>query len=78
MAIRTTIYLDQALLERSRKFVPPRGLSQLINDLLAERIAELERQALIAEVREGYIVTRAERQEVAEEWQALDREGWPV
>jgi hypothetical protein len=39
MPARTTIYLDEALVARARRLVPARGLSQLVNELLAERIA---------------------------------------
>lgn len=78
MTTRTTIYLDEALLERARRFVPPRGLSQVLNDLLAERVAELERAEFEAEMREGYIATRADREKLNEDWQIVDGEGWPA
>jgi hypothetical protein len=77
MATRTTIYIDDELLERARQFVPARGLSSLLNELLAERIAALEREKIIAEMREGYIATREERREVARDWEAVALEGWP-
>jgi metal-responsive CopG/Arc/MetJ family transcriptional regulator len=78
MTMRTTVYLDEELLERARKFVPSRGLSQMLNDLLEARIVELERAALEAEMREGYIATRAEREQLNEDWQIVDGEGWPA
>jgi hypothetical protein len=77
MTIRTTIYLDEELLERARRFVPARGLSQLLNDLLAQRIAELEQAELEAQMREGYIATREDRRALNEDWQVVDGEGWP-
>ena len=78
MPTRTTIYLDEALVKRARRFVPARGLSQLINDLLAERLAQLERAEIEAQMREGYIATREEREELSADWQVVDNEGWPV
>jgi hypothetical protein len=51
MPTRTTVYLDEALVVRARRLVPTRGLSQLVNDLLAERVAE--QAELEAQMREG-------------------------
>ena len=78
MPTRTTVYLDEALVVRVRRLVPARGLSQLVNDLLAERIADLEQAELEAQMREGYIATRQERQELHADWQIIDGEGWPA
>ena len=78
MPTRTTIYLDEALVVRARRLVPARGLSQLVNDLLAERVAELEQAELEAQMREGYIATRQERQGLSADWQIIDGEGWPA
>ena len=78
MPTRTTVYLDEALVIRARRLVPARGLSQLINDLLAERVAELEQAELEAQMREGYITTRRDRQELNADWQIIDGEGWPT
>jgi len=75
---RTTIYLDDTLLARVRRYVPPRSLSQLVNELLAERIAQLEQAEIEAQMREGYLATRQERQELSNDWQAVDSEGWPA
>jgi hypothetical protein len=78
MPTRTTVYLDEALVVRARRLVPARGLSQLVNDLLAERVAELEQAELEAQMREGYIATRQDRQELNADWQIIDGEGWPA
>jgi Arc/MetJ family transcription regulator len=78
MPTRTTVYLDEALVVRARRLVPARGLSQLVNDLLSERVAELEQAELEAQMREGYIATRQDRQEVSADWQMIDGEGWPA
>ncbi len=78
MAMRTTIYVDEALLSRVRQYVPVRGLSPLINDLLRQHINQLEQAELEARMREGYEATRSKRQDLNRDWQALDGEGWPV
>ena len=77
MSVRTTIYLDEELISRARRFVPARGLSQLLNELLTERLAQLEREEIEAQMREGYIAVRDERQELNEDWQTIDGESWP-
>ena len=78
MSTRTTIYLDEALLTRARRFVPSRGLSQFINDLLSERLDELERAEVEAQMRDGYLAVRQERHTLNEDWQSVDGEGWPA
>ena len=78
MTSRTTIYIDEALLSRVRQYVPTRGLSQLVNELLAAHIHQLEQAELEAQMREGYQATRQQRQELNRDWQALDGEGWPA
>lgn len=78
MMTRTTIYLDETLLERVRRFAAPRGLSALVGELLAERVRQLEQAEIAASMREGYLATRSERQALNADWQALDGEGWPA
>ena len=78
MPTRTTIYLDDSLVTRARRLVPARGLSQLLNDLLEERLAQLEQAEIEAQMREGYVATRREREELSADWQVVDGEGWPV
>ena len=78
MPTRTTVYLDEALVIRARRLIPARGLSQLVNDLLAERIGQLEQAEIEAQMREGYIATRQDRQALNTDWQVIDGEGWPA
>ncbi len=75
--MRTTVYLDDDLNQRLRRLIPPRGLNRFINDAVAEKVRALEEQRIIAEMREGYIATREDRDELAQEWEAVDLEGWP-
>ena len=78
MPLRTTVYLDENVLARLQRYIPQRGFSQLVNELLAMKLAELEQAVLETEMREGYLATRQERTELTQAWQAVDNEGWPV
>jgi predicted transcriptional regulator len=75
--VKTTVYLDDDLAGRLKQLVAPRKLNRFINDALAEKAEQLEEEQLQAELREGYLATRDEREEVARDWSALDVEGWP-
>lgn len=77
MTVRTTIHLDERVLERLGPFVPPRGLSRFINEVMAEKLAALERQRLEADMGEGYLATREDRAELNVDWSVVDVEGWP-
>ncbi|WP_423226025.1 hypothetical protein [Candidatus Amarolinea aalborgensis] len=78
MTLRTTIYLDEAVISQLRRFIPQRGLSQLVNDLLQQKVMELERAEIEAQMVEGYLAVREERVALNEDWQRLDGEGWPA
>jgi hypothetical protein len=77
MTIRTTVHLDEQLLARLRRAVPPRRLSRFINETLTEKIELIERQQIEAAMKEGYLATRQDRATVDEDWQVVDTEGWP-
>lgn len=77
MTTRTTIYIDEALLDRVRRFVPARGLSPLVSELLDEKVRQLEQDEIEAALREGYLATSSERRALSSDWQAVDVEGWP-
>ena len=76
MTLRTTIYLDEAVVNQLRRFIPQRGLSQLVNDLLQQKVTELERAEIEAQMVEGYLAVREERAALNEDWQHIDGEGW--
>ena len=77
MTIRTTVQIDDALMERARRLVPTRGFSQFVNEAVAARVDALEREQIEAAMREGYIATREDRLELSQDWEAVDNEGWP-
>ena len=78
MTIRTTIYLDEKLLERVRRFVVPRDLSRLVSELLDERVRQLEQVEIETAMRNGYLATNNERRDLNADWQIVDGEGWPA
>ena len=67
MTLRTTVYLDEDVVERVRRYIPQRGLSQLVNELLQGKVAEMEQADIEAQMREGYLATRADRALLNEE-----------
>ena len=71
------MYLDDQLNARLREFVPDRGLNRFISEAVAEKVAALEEERLLREMKEGYIATAAESDEIAKDWEAVDLEGWP-
>ena len=77
MGIRTTIQIDDLLMERVRKIVPPRGFNQFVNEALAARADAIEREALEREMMEGYIASREDRRDLNRDWKGIDGEGWP-
>jgi hypothetical protein len=78
VTIKTTIYLDEKLLERVRRFVAPRDLSRLVSELLDERVRQLEQVEIETAMRNGYLATNGERRELNADWQVVDGEGWPA
>ena len=78
MTIRTTIYLDERLLERVQRFVAPCDLSRLVSELLDERVRQLEQVEIETAVRNGYLATNNERRDLNADWQIVDGEGWPA
>jgi hypothetical protein len=77
MAVRTTVHLDERLLLRVRRLVPERGLSRFINEAVAAKADEVERERVEAEMKEGYLATRTERAALNKDWGAIDTERWP-
>ncbi len=76
--MRTTIHIEDDLLGRARRLVPGRGLSRLVNEALAEKLAALERRQIEAAMKEGYLATQEDRAVLNESWGAVDGEGWPA
>lgn len=75
--MRTTIYLDDDTLDRLRREVPPRGLSQFINAAVVEKLAAIERKRIDELAKEGYLATAADRDKLNKDWEIVDLENWP-
>jgi len=52
------------------------GLESM-NESLLEQVTQLEEADIEAQMREGYLATLQEREELNRDWQILDGEGWP-
>ena len=78
MGVRTTVQIDEMLMERVRRIVPPRGFNQFVNEALASRVDTLERERIEREMIEGYLATREDREELNRDWEIVDGEGWPA
>lgn len=90
LTVRTTLELDEELLLRLRRFVPPRGLSRFLNQALAEKIALLEQRERESNpagwaarfepeprlVAAGAVAELADGEQPDSAWYALDPEGW--
>ncbi|MEZ4769716.1 MAG: hypothetical protein R2844_14955 [Caldilineales bacterium] len=77
MKTRITIFVDEELLGRLQRFVSLDDLSQLVSELLEERVRRLEQAETDAAMRDGYLAVRSERQVLQLDWQVVDGEGWP-
>lgn len=77
MAVRTTIQLDESLLSRVRSLIPPRKMNRFIVQAVAEKVDAVERERLEQELKQGYLASAEEDAEVAEDWKAIETEGWP-
>jgi Arc/MetJ family transcription regulator len=77
VSVRTTVQIDDALMERARRLVSARGFSRLVNEALEAHVDALERERVEAAMREGYLATREDRRELNQDWEAVDGEGWP-
>ena len=78
MSVRTTVQIDDALMARVRRIVPPRGFNQFVNEALAARAEAIERDRLEREMIEGYIATREDREALNRDWEVIDGESWPA
>ncbi len=69
--------MDDELLQRLQRFVQLDDLSQLVSELLEERVRQLEQAKTNTAMRDGYLATRRYRQVLQLDWQVVDGEGWP-
>ena len=77
MAMRTTVSLDERLHAKIKALTGTRGMNQFVNDALWEKIRRIDQEKLEAEMKAGYLATRADRVKLNEDWQTTNLEGWP-
>jgi len=84
MASKITVDIDDELYARLRQSMPDLDLDldRFIVEAVTQKVAALEerrteREHIRREMREGYIATAAESDELARDWEVVDLEGWP-
>ena len=68
MPVRTTLHLDEQVLESVRRYVPACGLSRFINQTLAEKAEAMERKRIEDLMVEGYRASWLEQRDAEEDW----------
>lgn len=74
--MRTTIVLDDTLYEKLKDVIPQRKVSNFINQLIKEKLADAEEKAITKKMKEGYLNTRKDRKELGKDWDGILAEGW--
>jgi hypothetical protein len=75
--MRTTVILRDDLVKKAKKLSRDSTLSALLNNCLAEWIAEHSRRELKSRLVEEYRAGRQESRQVSREFTRVDKEGWP-
>jgi hypothetical protein len=75
--MRTTVILRDDLVKKAKKLSRNSTLSALLNNCLAEWIAEHSRRELKSRLVEEYRAGRQESRRVSREFARVDKEGWP-
>ena len=76
MGARTTIRLDDALLDRLRRWVQPGDVSRFVHQAIEDKVRDLERRQLEELMKAGYLALRQDRDELNADWQVADLEDW--
>jgi hypothetical protein len=75
--MRTTVVLKDELVAKARQLSGEKTLSGLLNNCLAEWIAQHSRKEIESRLADEYRQGRAESRRVAHDFAAVDEEGWP-
>ncbi len=75
--MRTTVVLRDDLVNKAKKLAGETTLSALLNNCLADWIAQHSRRELKARLVEEYRSGRQESRRVSREFARVDKEGWP-
>jgi metal-responsive CopG/Arc/MetJ family transcriptional regulator len=74
--MRTTIVLEDALYTKLKESVPQRKISNFINQIIKEKIADAEKKVIANKMKEGYLNTSKDRKELVKDWDGILAEGW--
>ena len=75
--MRTTVILRDDLVNKAKKLSRETTLSALLNNCLADWIAQHSRRELKARLVEEYRSGQQESRRVSREFARVDKEGWP-
>lgn len=74
--MRTTIVLDDTLYEKLKNSIPQRKISNFINQIIKEKLANVEKRTMTKKMKEGYLNTGKDRKELDQDWDSILAEGW--
>ncbi len=75
--MRTTVILKDDLVKKARKLAGETTLSALLNNCLADWIAQHSARELKSRLLDEYRSAREESGRIAREFAQIDKEGWP-
>ena len=70
-AVRTTITLEEGLYRKLKQLTGSRGMNQFVNEVLQEKVQQLETTKIDSLMKEGYLATQVDRAQLNEDWQAV-------
>ena len=74
--VRINVTLPRELIESINQIAGPRSRSRLISESLREYIRQIKKKELEKQLEEGYRAAAKESTALAEEFEAVDLEGW--
>jgi metal-responsive CopG/Arc/MetJ family transcriptional regulator len=74
--VRINVTLPRELIESVNQIAGPRSRSRLISESLREYIRQIKHEELEKQLEEGYRALAKENIALAEEFEAVDLEGW--
>jgi hypothetical protein len=75
--MRTTVVLKDELVKKARRLSSKGTLSGLLNDCLADWIAQHDKKELKIRLVEEYRSSRRESRRVSRDFASVDKETWP-
>jgi metal-responsive CopG/Arc/MetJ family transcriptional regulator len=75
-SVRLNIMLPKEVAESLNRMTGPRKRSRFVAEAIVERIERKQKEKLDKELEEGYLANRQQAIAIAEEFEAVDLEGW--